>query len=100
MNPSYLVDTDWIIDHLNGRPAVAQRLKELRPAGTALSIVSVAELYEGAHYSRDPAMSQRMLGALLQEFDVLGIDEETCKTFGRERGRLRQAGNTVATSIF
>jgi hypothetical protein len=49
----YLLDTDWIIDHLNGVAAVAARLKELQPAGLAASIISLAELYEGVHYSRD-----------------------------------------------
>jgi hypothetical protein len=30
---SFLVDTDWIIDHLNGVAAVTERLIELRSAG-------------------------------------------------------------------
>ena len=32
MRAGYLLDTDWIIDHLNGVAAVAARLKELQPA--------------------------------------------------------------------
>jgi len=43
----YLVDTDWIIDHLSGVTAVTTRLTELGPAGLAVSIISLAELYEG-----------------------------------------------------
>jgi hypothetical protein len=39
----YLLDTDWIIDHLNGVAAVAARLKELQPAGLAVSIISLAD---------------------------------------------------------
>jgi hypothetical protein len=38
----YLVDTDWIIDHLNGVAAVTTRLTELRSAGLAMSIISLA----------------------------------------------------------
>lgn len=42
----YLIDTDWIIDHLNGIP-------------------------------------------------ILGIEEEVCKIFGKERGRLRKEGAII-----
>jgi len=43
----YLIDTDWIIDHLSGIEKVEKKLEELAPEGLALSIVSVAEVYEG-----------------------------------------------------
>jgi hypothetical protein len=43
----HLVDTDWIIDHLSGVTAVTTRLTTLRSAGLAVSIISLAELYEG-----------------------------------------------------
>jgi tRNA(fMet)-specific endonuclease VapC len=95
MTLRYLIDTDWIIDHLNQIERVVNRLQELRPQGLAVSIISVAELYEGVHYSRDPEQSQRALEAFLEDVSVLGIDEEVCKLFGRERGRLRQQGTLI-----
>ena len=33
MKISYLIDTDWIIDHFNQQEKVTQKLKELRLAG-------------------------------------------------------------------
>jgi tRNA(fMet)-specific endonuclease VapC len=95
MKSIYLVDTDWIIDHLNGREVVTKKLKELRISGLAISIISLAELYEGVYYSKDPAMSQRILETLLEQFETVGIDEETCKIFGKERGRLRREGRII-----
>ena len=92
MTIRYLIDTDWVIDHLNAIERVVTRLKALRPHGLALSIISLAELDEGVQYSRDPEQSQRALDAFLEDVSVLGIDEEMCKMFGRERGRLRKAG--------
>jgi tRNA(fMet)-specific endonuclease VapC len=90
---TYLIDTDWIIDHLNHIERVTRRLEELAPAGLALSIISLAELYEGVYYSRDPAESEAALQRLLNpELTILNIDEDTCKIFGKERGRLRAAG--------
>jgi tRNA(fMet)-specific endonuclease VapC len=91
----YLIDTDWTIHYLNGQLEVIQRVDELRAEGVALSVVSLAELYEGVYYSRNPQESERQLDAFLRGVAVLGIDVETCKLFGRERGRLRAAGKTV-----
>ena len=88
----YLIDTDWVIHYLHGHTAIVARLDELQPQGVALSIVSLAELYEGVYYSRDPEGDERDLNDFLRGITVLGIDEDICKTFGRERGRLRAAG--------
>jgi tRNA(fMet)-specific endonuclease VapC len=74
---------------------VVTRLKELRPQGLALSIISLAELSEGVHYSRTPERSQQAFNAFLEDVSVLGIDEEVCKIFGRERGRLRKVGQLI-----
>ena len=49
MSLAYLIDTDWVIDHFHGIAAVTRKLEELRPAGLALSVISLAELYEGVH---------------------------------------------------
>jgi len=56
----------------------------------------LAELYEGIYYSRDPPKSQNILDSFLEEFPVLGIDEEICKIFGRERGHLRQQRKQIS----
>ena len=50
----YLVDGDWIISYLNGQPQVISRLDELKESGLAISVVSIAELFEGIYYSTDP----------------------------------------------
>ncbi len=90
---TYLIDTDWIIDHLNHIEHVTRRLEELAPEGLALSIISLTELYEGVYYSLDPVESEAALQRFLNpELTILGLDEETCKIFGKERGRLRTAG--------
>jgi tRNA(fMet)-specific endonuclease VapC len=77
---SYLIDTDWVIDHLRQVEVVTRRLEELTPEGLALSIVSLAELYEGVYYSRDPVRSEEVLKNFLSpELAILSIDEETCE---------------------
>lgn len=95
MSRAYLVDTDWLIDHLRGAEAVTRRLAALRPAGLAVSVISVAELYEDVHGSRDPEGGRRALVRLLSATEVLPVDEAVCDVFGRERARLRQQGRLI-----
>ena len=95
MNIAYLIDTDWAIHHLNGNTAVIERLEALHPVGLGLSVVALAELYEGVHYSRDPEESERKLNDFLDSVSIVGLDEETARIFGRERGRLRRAGEII-----
>jgi len=95
MTPRYLVDTDWVIHFLNGYPAITARLSELFEQGLAVSIISVGELYEGVFYSRDSEQNERVLKEFLRGISVLGIDDQVCRLFAQERGRLRQARKII-----
>jgi tRNA(fMet)-specific endonuclease VapC len=96
MTLAYLVDTDWAVHWLHGNERVRKRIEELRGEGLALSVVSLAELWEGIHYSRDPLQSEHGLNDFLRRVSFVSVDEETCRLFGKERGRLRAAGKRVA----
>ncbi len=92
----YLVDTDWVIDHLRQEQTVTRKLEELAPEGLAISIVSLAELYEGIFYSRDSEISEAAFRRFLHpDVAVLGLDDESCRVFGMERGRLRREGKII-----
>ncbi len=91
----YLVDTDWVIDHLHGRARVVKRLEELAPGGIGLSILSLAELYEGVYSSTAPQDNERALQDFLGGVDVLTLDDGICRIFAQERGRLRAAGMLI-----
>jgi tRNA(fMet)-specific endonuclease VapC len=71
-------------------------MNSARRGALALSAVSLAELYEGVYYSRDPGKSEMVLNDFLKGVLLLDIDTETCQRFGRERGRLRALGKRVA----
>lgn len=92
MSLKYLIDTDWAIYYFKGRPATVQRLNALEDESMAISVVTLAELYDGLYGSRDPRKREHDLKNFLQWGTVLGLDEEPCRLFGRERSRLRQAG--------
>ena len=91
----YLVDTDWVIHYLNGHPAIVARIQTLSSEGIAMSVISLAELYEGVFYSRNPQKSEQALQDFVRGIELLGIDEEITRVFGRERGKLRAEGKTV-----
>jgi tRNA(fMet)-specific endonuclease VapC len=95
MNLRYLVDTDWVIHYLHAHPAIVARLGELQTQGLALSIIALAELWEGVFYSRDPEGDGQDLADFLRGVTVLGIDADIAQRFGRERGRLRAAGMLI-----
>jgi tRNA(fMet)-specific endonuclease VapC len=59
MTLRYLVDTDWIIDYLSGHELAIRRLDDLKESGLAISIVSLAELFEGIYYSSNPQGNER-----------------------------------------
>ncbi|HGE71292.1 TPA: type II toxin-antitoxin system VapC family toxin [Candidatus Poribacteria bacterium] len=92
MKISYLIDTDWVVSNLNGVERVRTKLLELEPYGLGISIISLAELYEGVYYSRDPEVSMERLRDFLKGIAVLEIDDGICRVFGQQRGLLRRRG--------
>lgn len=95
MKVTYLIDTDWIIHYLLGAKPVREKLRQLRPEGLAVSVISLAEVYEGVFYSRDPEASRRGFAEFLENVSVIGVDEDVCEVFAKERGRLRKQGNLI-----
>lgn len=95
MTIHYLIDTDWVIHYLNGREDIVRRLDALQREGLGLSVISLAELYEGIYSSTDPEGNEQDLKDFLRGVTIMGIDEETCKMFGRERGRLWKQGALI-----
>lgn len=53
-------------------------------------MISLAELYEGVYYSTNPDADERAINDFLTDVSILGVEEEICKIFGKERGRMRQ----------
>jgi tRNA(fMet)-specific endonuclease VapC len=91
----YLVDTDWVINHLRGAERVTGKLEELAASGLALSVVSLAELYEGIYRSVNPEKAEKSLNLFLTAVTVLGLNGAACRIFGRERARLRKEGRLI-----
>ena len=92
----YLADTDWVIDYMNGVPQVVERFDELLPQGIGLSIISLAELYDGVFGAMDPPAAERGLRKFLDNVgEIVPLSEPVCVEFAKERVRLRRAGNRI-----
>ena len=91
----YLVDTDWTIDYLHKADRTVRRLEELFADGVGLSVISLAELYEGLARSRNPDADGESLRLFLEAVEVVPLDDAACRVFGEERARLREGGNLI-----
>jgi len=91
----YLLDTDIAVSFLRGSERARERVRTAIPDGIGFSFVSLAELYDGVHQSTDPASGERGIDDLLEGLVLVGLDRETASIFGRERARLRRAGNII-----
>lgn len=88
----YLVDTDWIIDGLANIPDVITALRTLARDGIAASMISFAELYEGAYGSRNPQAEIARIQQLLTSYPVINLSYAITDRFGQTRAQLRAQG--------
>ena len=91
----YIVDTDWVIDYLHAIPGTVDRFNTLLPQGIGLSIVSLAELFDGIFGSATYQEDERILRDFLDFVEIIPLDEAACIVFARERVRLRVAGTPI-----
>ena len=89
------MDTDWAIDYLHKADRTVRQLESLFTDGVGLSVVSLAELYEGLARSRNPDADAEALRLFLEAVDVVPVDDAACRVFGEERARLREEGNLI-----
>jgi tRNA(fMet)-specific endonuclease VapC len=85
---SYLLDTDWIVDILNGQEKAIHTVLELASAGLAVSIITYGELYEGAAFARDPEPALSGLRNFLKGKAILPLTQPIMERFAQIRGSL------------
>ncbi len=84
----YLLDTDWIVDILNGQENAIHTALELAPAGLAVSIITYGELYEGAAFAHDPDPALSGLRHFLKGKPILPLTQPVMERFAKIRGSL------------
>ncbi|MBI4312143.1 MAG: type II toxin-antitoxin system VapC family toxin [Chloroflexi bacterium] len=91
----YLLDTTWIIEYLRGNEGIVRRAQELQGEGLGVSIVSVAELFEGVFRSARPIENEQALRDFLSGVTVVPVSEEAARAYGEEKARLVKKGAIV-----
>jgi tRNA(fMet)-specific endonuclease VapC len=84
----YLLDTDWIVDVLNGQKTAIHTVLELVPAGLAVSIISYGELCEGAAFAHEPQPALAGLRSFLKGKAILPLTQPVMERFAQIRGTL------------
>lgn len=93
----YLIDTDWVIDHLANVPGALQLLDRLASEGIAISIITYMEVYQGVERSPDPKEAQTKLQAFLESVPILPLSPAVARRCARLREALKRQGKRVNT---
>lgn len=91
----YLVDSDWLIDAAIGRPNALRMLDHLASEGLAVSIIAVAEVYEGAFGTPQPDEAIAVFRDYLDSFAILPLTDAVVERFARLRATLRTRGQLI-----
>ncbi len=91
----YLIDADWLIDAAAGRPGPVRTLDRLSTDGLAVSIIAVAEVYEGAFGSSDPEATLAAFREFLGSYAILPLTDPIAERFAGLRATLRQHGQLI-----
>ena len=95
MNLTHLLDTDWMIRHFRGNAAYTRTILNIGSSHIAVSIVSIAEFYEGIVRSVDPIAKEQAFYRFLSDKTILPITDDICRLFGERRAQLRRANQLI-----
>ena len=88
---NYLIDTDWVVDYLRGRPDAIWLHASFSGDDVAISIVTYGEVYDGIEQSADPA-AEVGFRLFLHEVAVRPLGKHIIRQFFRTRRDLRRRG--------
>jgi len=93
----FLLDTDICSAHMRRPAKLAHRFIQYT-GQIAISTVTLAELYAGAHKHSQVNRLLALIADLLQEVQVIDFDTACAEKFGQVRGTLLQQGISVPTT--
>lgn len=92
---SYLLDADWIIQALAGRPHATAALNRLAGTRIAISFFTVGEVYEGAFQSSNPQAHVDSFREFFRPFRIVNLNDAIMSEFAEIRALLRRQGNLI-----
>jgi tRNA(fMet)-specific endonuclease VapC len=91
----YLIDSDILIAVRVGVPRAIDALREARHAGAGVSIISHAEVFEGAYGYPDTEAQLTSYRLFLDEFETLPLIGPIVEQFAGVRSELRRVGKLI-----
>jgi len=91
----YLLDTDTCIFWLKGVASLRERMDAVGIEQVAISKITLAELYFGAHNSAKIEDNLARAETLAHHIAVLPLNDAALKIFGRVKAELRRQGQPL-----
>ena len=91
----YLLDTDTIIYILKGNNVVKKNLQCHIEDPMKISIITLMELYYGAHKSGKVAGNLAKVKRLETEFEIISTSKESAEIFGLLKATLEKSGKRL-----
>lgn len=92
---TYLLDADWIISYLNGRPQAVELIETLADEGLAVSIIVVDEIYAGLVSGTKSEERRVFFDLFLSSVEILGPDDRVARRYAEIRANLRARGRLL-----
>lgn len=98
-NKQYLLDTNTLIEINAGTPSVIAHLLAIGAESCCMSVISLYELYYGAHYAKRIKKEyyereMKMINKLLEQFRVLNLPENGGE-YAELKNVLRETGALI-----
>ena len=88
---AYLIDSDWVIDHLANVPEAVTLFDDLSDLGRiAISIITYMEVYQGILRSHDVTQAERQFQSLVAAVPVLPFSPAVAVRCAQLRHELKQ----------
>jgi tRNA(fMet)-specific endonuclease VapC len=94
----YLLDANILIAALKGRPEVRSRLESLPLSALRLSAIVLGELEFGAEKSAHGEPNRAHLAALVQRFELVGVDHDIARHYAKVRALLERQGTPIGAN--
>jgi tRNA(fMet)-specific endonuclease VapC len=91
----YLIDTDWVASHLNGRQEATELFSRIEQEDLFVSLITYGEIYDGIYHARNPRQFERVFRELLKGVQIVPLNRAIMQRFARVRGALRSGGQII-----
>jgi tRNA(fMet)-specific endonuclease VapC len=95
----YILDTDWIIHLLAGSKEAEEKIQHLDPDDIVISLITVAEVYEGAFSYANPEEHLQIFRSFVNNFQLINFNLPIMEKFAEVRSYLWYWGDKSMASL-